>query len=104
MLARYSFGWMLVPVMVFLILFVFCRAATCLAVLGVFPGRDAVDLSNNLCGWSHRQFRLVEAPDFSRKPARSLQPTPSIIPLRPLIQKLMSNSGHSANDVKLGGS
>ena len=98
-LTRYSFGWIMVPVLVFLMLFAGARrAAVCLAVVGVFLVVIAPWMYRNwnLCGWPFgtASFAVVEAtPIFpENRLARSLQPNFNGVSLRPLIQKLLINS------------
>jgi len=112
MLTRYSFGWIIVPVLVFLIRFGGTRrAALCLATVGVFLVAVAPWLYRNwnVCGWPFgtASFAVVEGTGAftENKLARSLQPSFSTVYLTPLIQKLLTNARLILqNDVpKLGG-
>jgi hypothetical protein len=112
MLTRYSFGWIIVPVLVFLILFAGARrAALCLAVLGVFLVVVApwIYRNWNVCGWPFgtASFAVVEGtPIFpEHRLARSLQPNFNTASLGPLVYKLLTGSREILqNDVpKLGG-
>lgn len=113
MLTRYSFGWLIVPVLGFLIFFGGARrAALCLAVLGVF----LVVLSPwvyrnwNVSGtpFGTATFAVVEgASSFTEhRLARSLEPDFRSVSTRPLIHKLLATSRQILqNEVpKLGGS
>ena len=111
-LTRYAFGWVIVPVLVFLMLFAGARrTALCLAALGVFLVVLTPWLYRNwnVCGWPFGTagFAVVEGtPVFpEHRLARSLEPNFNGVSLRPLIQKLLSNSREILqNDLpKLGG-
>jgi 4-amino-4-deoxy-L-arabinose transferase-like glycosyltransferase len=111
-LTRYAFGWIIVPVVVFLILFAGARrTALCLAVVGVFLVVLTPWLCRNwsLCGWPFgtASFAVVEgAPIFpENRLARSLQPNFTGVSLKPMIQKLLANSSRILqSDVpRLGG-
>jgi len=111
-LTRYSFGWIIVPVMVFLLLFAGARRpAICLTTLGVFLLAVApwIYRNWNLSGWPFgtATFAIVEGTPFfpEHRLARSLQPNFSTISLWPLIHKLLGNLRPILqNDVpKLGG-
>ena len=112
-LTRYAFGWMIVPVVLFFILFGGSRkAALCLITLGVF----AVVLTP----WMYRNYRISGTPFgtatfaivegssmFSEnKLERSLEPDFTRISLGPLIYKLLGNSRRILQDdlPRVGGS
>ena len=97
-LTRYSFGWIVVPVLVFLVVFAGARrAALCLAVLGVFlvVVGPWVYRNWNVSGWPFgtATFAVVEGtPLFpENRLARSLQPNFKSVSLWPLINKLLAN-------------
>jgi len=111
-LTRYSFGWIVVPVLVFLILFAGARrAALCLATLGVFLLVVAPWISRNwnVCGWPFgtASFAVVEAtPIFpEHRLERALQLDFNTTSLRPLVYKLLTGAREILqNDVpRLGG-
>lgn len=98
MLTRYAFGWVIVPVLVFLILFGGTRrAALCLLVLGVFALVLAPWVYRNIqiSGWPFgtATFAVIEDTAFfpDHRLERSLTPEFQNFSLMPYVHKLMSN-------------